>query len=239
MPPRKKVTRILTSVGENHRPEPSADHISKHSEGTESSGEAGHLENRNIMAAIEDLQCSQAAMWAKFQSLPQKIAIPQAPQGGQGPQGSPYSTKEDIFAISFKAKKLESVVYVDTRPPYPKEIVGKPYPANYTPPIFPKYDGMTGNAREHIKQYVDALIAHSHDYELRFREFSNSLEGRAFTWNTSLAPRSFLSWNNLATQLMKKFFALEEKLTLLDLQHEKQRVTGVYSQVQRPFFVVL
>ena len=34
-----------------------------------------------------------------------------------------------------------------------------------------------------------------------------------------------LSWNDLATQFMKKFFALEEKLMLSDLQQEKQRVS--------------
>nr|POE82876.1 hypothetical protein CFP56_28281 [Quercus suber] len=90
------------------------------------------------------------------------------------------------------AKKMESAVYVDTRPLYPEEIVGKPYPINYTPPIFPKYDCMTWNAREHIRWYVNVLIAHSHDHELRLREFSKSLE--------------------------------EGKLTLSDLQHEKQRV---------------
>ena len=66
-------------------------------------------------------------------------------------------TKEDIHAILFEAKKMESAVYVDTRSPYPKEIARKPYPTNYTPPIFPKYDGITENAREHIRQYVDAL----------------------------------------------------------------------------------
>ena len=76
---------------------------------------------------------------------------------------------------------MESVVYVDTKPPYPKEIAGKPYPANYTPPIFAKYDGIIGNTREFIKRYVDVLIDHSHDHELRLREFFKSLEGRAFT----------------------------------------------------------
>ena len=94
---------------------------------------------------------------------------------------------------------MESVVYVDTRPLYPEEIAGKPYPANYTPPIFLKYDGIIGSVREHIKWYVDALTAHSLDHELRLKEFSKSLEGRAFTWYTSLAPGSVLSWNDLAT----------------------------------------
>lgn len=132
-------------------------------------------------------------------------------------------TKEDISTISFEAKKLESTVYIDTRPSYPEEVAGRPYPANYTLPIFSKYDSMIGNAREHIRWYVDALMVHSHDHELRLREFSRSLEGRAFTWYTSLALGSVLSWNDLATQFIKKFFALEEKLTLSDLQHEKQR----------------
>ena len=94
---------------------------------------------------------------------------------------------------------MGSAVYVDTRPPYPEEIVGKPYLANYTPPIFPKYDGMIGNAREHIRRYVDALTAHSHDHKLRLREFSKSLKGRAFTWYASLTLGSVLSWKDLAT----------------------------------------
>ena len=152
-----------------------------HSEGTESSSEVGQPENRNIMVAIEDLQHSQAAMQAKFQSLRQDTSIPQTPQGSQGPQGSPYLTKEDISVILFKAKKMASTIYVDTKPPYSKKVAGKAYLVNYTPLIIPNYDGMTGNAREHIRWYVDALTAHSHNHELRLKEFSQSLKGRAFT----------------------------------------------------------
>lgn len=54
-----------------------------------------------------------------------------------------------------------------TRPPFLEEMARKPYLANYTPFIFPKYDGMIGNAKEHTKRYVDALAAHSHNHELR------------------------------------------------------------------------
>ena len=120
---------------------------------------------------------------------------------------------------------MESTAYVDTKPSYPKEIVGKPCLVNYTPPIFPRYDGMTGNAREHIERYINAPTARFHDHELRLRDFFKSLEGQAFTWYTCLALGSVLSWNDLATQFMKKFFTLEEKLTLSDLQHEKQRMS--------------
>ena len=170
-----------------------------HTKGIESFSEVSQPKNRNIVTAIRELQCSQVAMWVEFQALRQETFIPQAPQGGQGSWGSPYLTKEDITAILFKAKKAESDVYIDTKLPYSKEVVGKPYPANYTPPIFSKYDGMVGNAKEHIRWYVDALMAHSYDHELRLKEFSKSLECRAFTWYTSLALGSVLSWNNMAT----------------------------------------
>ena len=64
---------------------------------------------------------------------------------------------------------------------------------------------------------MDALIVHSYDYELSLREFSKSMEGLAFTWYTILLLGSILSWNDMATQFMKKFFALDEKLTLSNL----------------------
>ena len=35
-------------------------------------------------------------------------------------------------------------------------------------------------------RYMDALTAHSYDHDLRLREFSKSLEDRAFTWYTTL-----------------------------------------------------
>ena len=69
------------------------------------------------------------------------------------------------MAILLKARKVESSTYIDMRSPYLEEMARKPYPTNYTPFIFPKYDDMIGNAKEHIRRYVDALMAHSHDHE--------------------------------------------------------------------------
>ena len=51
--PNKKVMGILIGLGENQQLEPSADHISMHSEGTKSFSVAGQPENRNIMAVIK------------------------------------------------------------------------------------------------------------------------------------------------------------------------------------------
>ena len=86
-------------------------------------------------------------------------------------------TREDITAILLEAKEVE----IDMRPPYLEEMARKPYPTNYIPPIFPKYDDVVGNAKKHIRRYVDALIAHSYEHELRLKKFSKSLEGHACT----------------------------------------------------------
>ena len=122
--------------------------------------------------------------------------VPSQPEGSQA---FPCLTREDIAAILLEARKAKSPAYIDTRPPYPKKIARKSYPTNYTTPIFPKYDGMAGNAKQHIIRYVDVVTAHSHNHELRLREFSKSLEGCAFTWYTSLSPGPVLSWNDMAT----------------------------------------
>lgn len=133
-----------------------------------------------------------------------------------------------------KDRKVEISPYIDTRPPYPEEMARKPYPSNYTSPIFPKYDSMIRNAKECIRRYVNALTAYSHDHKLRLKEFSKSLEGQAFTWYTNLLLGSVLSWNDMVTQFMKKFFALDEKLTLSDLQQERQRVSkGLLDCIRR------
>ena len=52
-----------------------------------------------------------------------------------------------------------------------------------------------------------------------------SLKEQAFTQYTSLLPRSILSQNDMDTQFMKKFFAMDEKLTLSNLQQERQMVS--------------
>ena len=63
------------------------DHVSMHTTGTKSSEEGRQSCNRDLVATIEDLQRSQATMWANFQSFRQRTSTLQTPQGSQGPQG--------------------------------------------------------------------------------------------------------------------------------------------------------
>ena len=97
----------------------------------------------------------------------------------------------------------------------------KPYSANYTSPMFPKYDRRTGNAKEHMRCFVDVLTAHSHDHDLRMKEFSKSFEGHTFSWYASLAPGSRFGWNDLAMHFMKKLFPVDDRVTVADLGREK------------------
>ena len=60
------------------------DHVSIHIEGTKSSKEVIQPDNRDLGVVIKDLQHSQATIWEEFQSLRQRTATPQTPQGGQG-----------------------------------------------------------------------------------------------------------------------------------------------------------
>ena len=77
----------------------------------------------------------------------------------------------EFLVIPFGLTNAPSV-YIDTRPSYLEEVAKKPYPTNYTSLIFLKHDGVAGNTKEHIQRFMDSLMAHSHDHELRLREYS-------------------------------------------------------------------
>ena len=132
MPPKQKNTDAQAGLGENQQAEVSVDHVSMHTEGSESFEEVRQPDNKDIVVAIRNLQPSQVSIWEEIQSLRQRIATPQTLQGGQGPQeeiershlepplnqgvptqpkgpqASPYLTREDIAAIFLEARKAKS-----------------------------------------------------------------------------------------------------------------------------------
>jgi len=79
MPPRKKNAGAQAGSRENQQAKVSVDHVFMHIEGTKSSEEVRKLGNKDLMAAIENLQRSQAFMWEELQSLCQRTATPQTP----------------------------------------------------------------------------------------------------------------------------------------------------------------
>ena len=72
-----------------------------------------------------------------------------------------------------------------------------------------------------MRCFVDVLTAHSHDHDLRMKEFSKSFEGCTFSWYASLALGSRFGWNDLAMHFMKKLFPVDDRVTVADLGREK------------------
>ncbi|XP_028090500.1 uncharacterized protein LOC114290737 [Camellia sinensis] len=56
------------------------------------------------------------------------------------------------------------------------------------------------------------------------REFSKSLTDRVFSWYANLAAGSISSWEDLVKKFYIKFFYVEERLTILHLMRETQRL---------------
>ena len=109
------------------------------------------------------------------------LSSPRREMGSDGSNQGEYVTKEELMGLLNDRSTTEAVNGFAFQPPYPREIQAKPYPRGYHPPAFRMYNGRTGNAREHIIQFIDDLGVFSHDPELRMREFSKSLRDRAYS----------------------------------------------------------
>ena len=72
------------------------------------------------------------------------------------------------------------------RPPYPAELLSKPYLEKYETPTFTIYDGGKGDAVEHVNKFLDSMGPFVGNGDLCLREFSKSLTNRAYTWYSTL-----------------------------------------------------
>ena len=62
-----------------------------------------------------------------------------------------------IKEIGSTANNQQSIV---RRPPYPIELLDKPYPKNYKTLIFVRYDGRKGNTIEHVSKFLNTMGQH-------------------------------------------------------------------------------
>ncbi|OVA08654.1 hypothetical protein BVC80_1613g33 [Macleaya cordata] len=84
---------------------------------------------------------------------------------------------------------MNKIFLFNHRPPYPSELQQRSFPKGYFSPTFTLYNG-EGSAREHVSRFLETLGEHEGDFDLRLREFSKSLTGRAYTWYNNLKPNS-------------------------------------------------
>ncbi|PON46361.1 hypothetical protein TorRG33x02_326100, partial [Trema orientale] len=107
-----------------------------------------------------------------------------------------YFTKDEILEMMRTGSTDKDLKKIDFRPPYPSHILSKPYPKDYINPRFRTFDGRTGNAKKHVVGFIDDLGVYAGDEELRIREFSKSLTGRAYDWFVDLPANSIKNWQD-------------------------------------------
>uniref|UniRef100_A0A2N9HMC5 RNase H type-1 domain-containing protein n=1 Tax=Fagus sylvatica TaxID=28930 RepID=A0A2N9HMC5_FAGSY len=97
-----------------------------------------------------------------------------------------------------------------------------PYPEKYVVPTFSRFDGRKGSALVHISKFIDSMGAYAGNGDLCLREFSKSLNDRAYIWYTTLPPGSVKTWEDMVALFCGKYFQVEEKITLVNLHTTKQ-----------------
>jgi hypothetical protein len=108
------------------------------------------------------------------------------------------------------------------KPPYPIELLNQPYPEKYIVPTFSRFDGRKGSALVHISKFIDSMGAYAGNGDLCLREFSKSLDDRAYIWYTTLPSGSVKTWEDMVELFCGKYFQAEEKITLVNLHTTKQ-----------------
>ena len=89
-------------------------------------------------------------------------------------------------------------------------------------PTFSLFDGCNGSTLVHISKFIDSMGAYVGNGDLCLREFSKSLDDRAYTWYTILPLRSVKMWEDMVELFYGKYFQAEEKITLVNLHSTKQ-----------------
>ncbi|KAJ1396463.1 Retrotransposon gag domain [Sesbania bispinosa] len=148
------------------------------------------------------------------------------------PQDDVPFTQGELRRLLQAGKNNPNLTF-DLEPPLAEEILITPYPVGYQPPSFRKFD-RTGGAREHLMCFMDDLGVQRNNKELRLKEFSKSLSGRAFTWYVKLRPHSIKTWEELAAEFCGKFLEEEGALHIMDLGRVKQKAgEGLLAFIKR------
>ncbi|KAJ1406985.1 Retrotransposon gag domain [Sesbania bispinosa] len=183
---------------------------------------------RDVLNSIMTSQQSLANLVADLQAQTKDGGVRPKVHNQQGNVGASQKCGDDAPVTQGELRRLlqagreDSAATFDIEPPLAEEVLNTPHPAGYQPPSFRRFDG-TSSAREHLMSFLDDLGLHRNNKELRLKEFSKSLSGRAFTWYVKLRPRSIKTWEELAAGFCGKFFEEEGALHIMDLGRVKQK----------------
>uniref|UniRef100_A0A2N9FG65 Integrase catalytic domain-containing protein n=1 Tax=Fagus sylvatica TaxID=28930 RepID=A0A2N9FG65_FAGSY len=156
-----------------------------------------------LLQLIQSLQQNQSELAEAIKQLKEKDTATKTPrQNEEENQEKPHQDsgsqeKEATFVTMSDVANLlkqereknpkEPRLFV-RKPPYPIELLKQPYPEKYVAPTFSRFDGRKGSALVHISKFIDSMGAYAGNGDLCLREFSKSLDDRAYTWYTTLPP---------------------------------------------------
>ena len=109
------------------------------------------------------------------------------------------------------------------QPPYPSELLHKPYPRNYEVPTFSLYNGRRGNALEHVSKFIDTMGLYASDSKLCLHKFFKPLSNKAYSWYITIPTGSIKSWEDMVECFCGKYYQEQEEITLIRLYNIKQR----------------
>jgi hypothetical protein len=154
--------------------------------------------------------------------MPSHTYVPPVPQiSSRQPTDSFKNQLDNILREFGLEPKSRARAY---QQPYPDYFDLTPYPRGFTIPNFDKFTGEHGKSTyEHIGQFLAQCsdIGTSDVYRLKL--FPLSLSDTAFTWFTSLAPNSILTWAQLEKKFHDYFYSGETELRLSDLTMVRQQ----------------
>ena len=76
---------------------------------------------------------------------------------------------------------------------------------------------------EHVSRFIHTIGPYAGDKELCLREFAKSVVNRAYTWYTTLRPRSIKTWDEIMERFCAKYYPSEDKVTFQNFQMVRQR----------------
>uniref|UniRef100_A0A2N9FRF5 Uncharacterized protein n=1 Tax=Fagus sylvatica TaxID=28930 RepID=A0A2N9FRF5_FAGSY len=190
-----------------------------------------------LLELIQSLQQNQNELAEAIKQLKEKDAgTKTSPQNEGGDEEKPHEdsgshekkatfvTMSDIADLLKQEREKnpkEPRLFVK-KPPYPIELLKQPYPEKYVVPVFSRFDGRKGSALVHVSKFIDSMGVYVGNGEVCLREFSKSLDDRAYTWYTTLPPGSVKVWEDMVELFCGKYFQAEEKITLVNLHTTKQ-----------------
>ncbi|XP_058725739.1 uncharacterized protein LOC131597034 [Vicia villosa] len=115
-------------------------------------------------------------------------------------------------------------------------IVQTENPRGWKIPKYTKFGGETGESTvKHIARYLTESGDMANNESLRVKHFPSSLTKAAFTWFTTLPPKSIDSWYKLEKLFHEQFYEGHSKISLVELSNIKIRFAKTIDDCENRF----